>query len=117
MMSEQGTRAVAAMTRLRVALEQTAVALGRPDLDALLAGESEIEMALADLPLMNGLSTDEQRAVRIEVERAHDALLRCRRLGSALDNFVRISLEAQGRNEYGPRRARPYAGQAVDARV
>jgi hypothetical protein len=117
MTSGQGTRAVAAMTRLRVALEQTADALARPDLDALLAGESEIEMALTDLPLMNGLSTDEERAVRIEVERAHDALRRCRRLGSALDNFVRISLEAQGRNEYGPRRVSSYAGQALDARV
>ena len=41
--------------------------------------------------------------MRVEVEGAHNALLRCRRLGAALGSFVRISLEAQGRNEYGPR--------------
>jgi len=56
--------------------------------------------------------------VRVEVEKAHAALLRCRRLGAALGSFVRISLEAQGLNEYGPRKgATSYAGQALDARV
>ena len=117
-MSEQGTRAVAAVARLRAALEQTAGALARPDLETLLAGESEIEVALAELPATYELSPEERRAVRAEVGRAHAALLRCRRLGAALGSFVRISLEAQGLNEYGPRRiATSYAGQALDQRV
>jgi hypothetical protein len=116
-MSEEGTRACAAVTRLRVALERTAAALARPNLEQLLAGESEIEVALAELPAVYSLSPAERRAVRVEVEGAHHALLRCRRLGSTLDSFVRISLEAQGHSEYGPRRpATPYAAQALDAR-
>ncbi len=117
-MSEQGTRAVAAVARLRLALERTAASLAQPHLEMLLAGESEIEVALTEMPATCELSPEERRAVRIQVEGAHDALLRCRRLGAALDSFVRISLEAQGRSEYGPRRiATTYAGQALDARV
>ena len=117
-MSEQGTRALAAVARLRASLERTAGALAQPDLDTLLAGESEIEVALSELPATFELSPEERRAVRAEVEGAHAALLRCRRLGAALGSFVRISLEAQGRTEYGPRKgATPYAGQALDARV
>ena len=117
-MSDQGRRALAAVARLRAALERMAGALAHPDLAALLAGESEIEVALAELPAIYELSPEERRAVRVEVERAHAALLRCRRLGAALGNFVRISLEAQGLNEYGPRKiTTPYAGQALDARV
>ena len=118
-MSEQGTRAVAAVRRLRVALETTASALAQPDLETLLAGESDLDVALAGLPGMETLPADERAAIRVEVERAHHALLRCRRLGAALGIFVRTSLEAQGRNEYGPRgsAATFYAGQAVDARV
>ena len=116
-MSEQGTRAVAAVARLRVALERTAGALARPDLETLLTGESDIEVALAELPATYELSPEDRRAVRVEVEKAHAALLRCRRLGAALGSFVRISLEAQGRGEYGPRKVASYAGQSLDARV
>jgi hypothetical protein len=117
-MSDEGTRARAAVVRLRVALERTAAALAQPDVERLLAGESEIEVALGELPAVYSLAPEERHAVRVEVEAAHRALLRCRRLGRALDSFVRISLEAQGRSEYGPRRtAMPYAAQALDARV
>jgi len=110
---------VAAVMRLRVALETTATALARPDLETLLAGESDLEVALAGLPGIDALPPDERNAVRAEAERAHQALLRCRRLGTALGIVVRTSLEAQGRNEYGPRgsAATFYAGQALDARV
>jgi hypothetical protein len=116
-MSDEGKRAAAAALRLRVALERTAAALARPDIEGLLAGESDIEVALAELPAVYSLSDEERRAVRLEVEGARRALLRCRRLGAALDSFVRISLEAQGRSEYGPRRiATSYAAPALDAR-
>ena len=117
MMSEQGQRAVASVARLRKALERTAGALAVPDLETLLAGESEIEVALAELPATYELPPEERRAVRAEVEGAHAALLRCRRLGVTLDTFVRISLEAQGRGEYGPRKGATSYGQALDARV
>jgi hypothetical protein len=117
-MSEQGIRTTAAVARLRAALERTASALAHPDLETLLAGESEIEVALAELPATFELSPEERRAVRVEVEAARIALLRCRRLGAALGSFVRISLEVQGLNEYGPRKiVTSYAGQALDARV
>ena len=118
-MRDEGTRAAAAVMRLRLALERTAAALARPDVERLLAGESEIELALAELPAVYSLSDEERHAVRVEVEAARQALLRCRRLGSALDSVVRISLEAQGRSEYGPRRTTPQyaAAQALDARV
>jgi hypothetical protein len=116
-MSDEANRAAAAVMRLRVALERTAAALVQPDVEGLLAGESDIEVALAELPAVYSLSDEEQRAVRIEVEGAHRALLRCRRLGAALDSFVRISLDAQGRGEYGPRRiATSYVAPALDAR-
>jgi hypothetical protein len=67
-MSDQGTRAVAAVARLRVALERTAGALARPDLETLLVGESETEVALAELPATYELSPEERRAVRVEFE-------------------------------------------------
>lgn len=118
-MSDQGARALAAVTRLRVALERIADALARPHLGTLLAVESEIERALEEMPpTIESFPADERCAICAEVEGAHDALLRCRRLGAALGSFVRISLEAQGRAEYGPRGSMPaYAGQALDARV
>lgn len=115
-----GAQAIAAVSRLRVALERTAEALVRPQIDVLLAGESEIDLALAGLPAMNALSADERRAVRVEVEGASRALLRCRRLGAALGDFVRISLEAQGRGiDYGPRRAiqDSHARPVIDTRA
>lgn len=118
MTSREGTRAATAVVRLRVALERTASALAQPDVERLLAGESEIEVALAELASVYSLSDEDRDGVRVEVEAARRALLRCRRLGNTLDSFVRISLEAQGRSEYGPRRtATSYAGQALDARV
>jgi hypothetical protein len=116
-MSEQGARAVAAVTRLRVAIEQTAQALARPHLEALLAGEAEIELALAGLPAASTLTDDERRTLRVEIEKASGALIRCRRLGAALTDFVRTTLEVQGRAAYGPRQGSAFAGQSLDERV
>ena len=46
-----------------------------------------------------------------------ELLLRCRRLGSALGDFIRVTFEAQGRETgYGPPDD-AYAGHAVNARV
>ncbi|HLG55886.1 MAG TPA: hypothetical protein VI485_11185 [Vicinamibacterales bacterium] len=119
-MTESAARAVAAAAQLRAALEQTAASLATPRLDALLAGEVAIERALAALPALDDLSEDERRALHGDLEHAQRALLRCRRLGTSLRDFIRISFESQGRGPgYGPRNSADmsYAGQALDARV
>jgi hypothetical protein len=118
-MTEHGTRAVAAAAHLREALEQTAAALASPRLETLLAGENAIEAALSSIPALDELPADERLVVRRELERARGALLRCRRLGTALRDYIRLSFEAQGRgDDYGPRQsAITYAGQALNARV
>jgi hypothetical protein len=116
-MSEQGAGAVAAVTRLRAAIEGTARALARPRLEDLLASEAEIELALAGLPAPATLSRDDRQALRAEIERASGALIRCRRLGASLTEFVRTSLEVQGRTEYGPRQGTSFSGQSLDERV
>jgi hypothetical protein len=109
-----------AVANLRAALEQTATALASPHLDALLAGEVAIEAALSALPALDDLPADERVVVRSELEHARGSLLRCRRLGTSLREFIRVSFEAQGRGEeYGPRTSavNSYAGQALNARV
>lgn len=119
-MTEPGTRALAAAASLRDALERTATALARPKLETLLASESAIEAALSSMPALDELPADERLAVRRELERARGALLRCRRLGTSLRDYIRLSFEAQGRgDDYGPRpsAATTYAGQALNARV
>ena len=129
-MTEHGTRAMAAATNLREALEQTAAALASPRLETLLSGETAIEAALSSMPAahklpastmpaLDELPADERLAVRRELERARGALLRCRRLGTSLRDYIRLSFEAQGRgNDYGPRAsATTYGGQALNARV
>jgi hypothetical protein len=119
-MTDQGTRALTAASNLREALERTAAALASPRLEALLAGEAAIERALSAIPALDQLADDERLAVQGELERARGALIRCRRLGTALRDFIRISLDAQGRgDQYGPRQsaAIAYAGQALNARV
>jgi hypothetical protein len=119
-MTEQGTRALHAASNLREALERTAAALASPRLEALLAGEAAIASALSAIPALEQLADDERLAVQRELERARGALMRCRRLGTSLREFIRISFEAQGRgDEYGPRQsaANVYAGQALNARV
>ena len=125
-MTEQGARALAAASSLREALDHTAAALADPQLETLLAGEGAIEAALSampgvdDLPAFAGLPAEEQLLVRRELEHARGSLLRCRRLGTSLRDYIRLSFEAQGRGEeYGPRQSGPmtYAGQALNARV
>jgi hypothetical protein len=96
-MSDEGRCAAAA-----VALERMATALAKPDVENCLQ-VSLRSRSHSELPAVYSLSDEVRRAVRVEVQGAHGALLRCRRLGSALDSFVRISVEAQGRGEYGPR--------------
>ena len=66
------------------------------------------------------LPAEERLAIRRELERARGALLRCRRLGTSLRDYIRLSFEAQGlAGEYGPRPAANVPGlrHTLDARV
>ena len=124
-----GSRAVSATIRLRLALEGAAEALAHAQVEGLLASEGALEFALAELPPMQGLPADERNAVRRELEAAERALLRCRRLGSTLTDYVRLTLashaaqtpsgyssEAAGaRSGHAP--GAEYAGRAVNTRV
>jgi hypothetical protein len=102
---------------LRAALDRTAEALALPRVETLLECEVAIEGALANLPPLQGLDATERAAVRAELDAARRALLRCRRLGAALTEFVRLSFEAQGRGTGYGRKEPVYAGQSLDARV
>lgn len=117
-MTEQGTRALQSTEGLRQALDQVAAALARPSLNALLESEAAIERALADLPKFDDLPRAEKARIRVELERARAALLRCRRLGAALTEFVRTSLDSQGRAPgYGPSPSRGASRSEAAARV
>lgn len=108
---------VAAIVRLRRALEASADALASPTLDGLLAAELAIEGALADLPPLESVDSPERALVRAELDRARAALLRCRRLGSALGDFIRVSFEAHGRSSGYGHYEPVFAGRALNERV
>jgi hypothetical protein len=105
---------------VREALEEIAAALTAADLDGLLRAEATLELAmrrLASLP--PNLAQADRDAIRREVHAARQSLNRCRSLGSALLDVVRLSLEAQGRNPgYGRHDdpSRGYGPRAVNTR-
>jgi hypothetical protein len=105
---------VVAAARLRAAVEETAAALAGADLDRLLAADAQLLTVINDIPRSPSLSADDRSRLRAEVEQAQGALRRCRRLGSTLNDFVRLSLDAQGQTPgYEPRRS----GAAVTGRA
>lgn len=111
---------MAAAGRLRAALEQTAASLASAELEPLLASEAAVEQALRELSSAEALTVEERSAVGDELARAGGALLRCRRLGASLADFVRTSLHAQGRDlDYGPRAVLTpaYGTRAIDTRA
>lgn len=104
-MTEPLPEVVRAIAQLRQSLEEAADALAHAHLDRLLACEARLEGALVQLPT-HGLSPELRAALAPEIERCRTALGRCRRLGAALHDFVRMGLSVQGLgNEYGPRAA------------
>jgi hypothetical protein len=106
-----------AVVRLRAALEEAAGALASPSLDRLLASELAIEEALAELPPLEHVDPAERALVRAELERVRVALLRCRRLGSGLGDFIRLSFEAHGRSSGYGHPEPVFAGRALNQRV
>jgi hypothetical protein len=111
---------VVAASRLRAALEDTAAALAGADLDRLLASEALLQQVLNDIPRLGsdtgqsraragseaGLTPDDRARLRAEIDEAQSTLRRCRRLGTTLSDFVRLSLDAQSLGlGYDPARA------------
>jgi hypothetical protein len=86
---------VLAVSQLRESLEEAADALAKAHLERLLACEARIETALMNIPT-RGLSAESRAIVASEIELARLTLTRCRRLGQALDDFIRLGLAAQG---------------------
>ena len=88
---------VVAASRLRAAVEETAAALSGADLERLLASDALLRKVLSDIPPSSSpLSAGDRAHLRHEVEEAQAALRRCRLLGAALNDHVRVSLAAQG---------------------
>lgn len=95
-MGTEERRAPEAIVRLRAVLESIAGALASGRLDALLAGDGELEGALASLPSMLVVEPASKMSAIEELQAARAALVRCRRLGTTLSDVVRITLSAQG---------------------
>jgi hypothetical protein len=115
------SHAVSATIRLRLALESAAESMAHAQIEGLLASEGALEFALAELPPMEKLDTQEREAVRRELEAAERALLRCRRLGSTLVDYVRLTLASHGAatapTNYTSAAPTEYAGRGLNARV
>jgi hypothetical protein len=104
---------------LRAALEQAGDGLATADLDSLLSSEIALAAALAVLPTERGEADESRDEVLQELARARSALTRCRRLGGALSEMVRITMRTQGRvGAYGPNGRQPagHAPGALEAR-
>src|SRR3954467_11331453 len=95
-----------ATARLRAALESAAAALAAADLDALLASDTELQGALNAMSTLAKADPADRTVFRRELGGAAAALLRCRRLGAGLSDYVRVSLDARGGQlGYEPTRA------------
>lgn len=105
-----------ALARLSATLTSTADALASARLDALLDAEPALQAALAAVPagpIDAGDAVGRARFVR-DITEARAALVRCRRLGLSLGEFVRIALAAQGAPgayDHGGRPQAPMAGR------
>jgi hypothetical protein len=82
-----------ALARLNAALDELAGALAVADLPRLLAVEPHLGAALDGMIGSEGVR-------REDVERAQNALLRCRRLGAGLVTFTKLSLDPDGLHAY-----------------
>jgi hypothetical protein len=97
--------------RLEQALRTVGDALSRADLDLLLSAEPQLGAALEAVARVHPTVLDsEWRGV---IERGRAALLRCRRLGAALVEFTRISLDPAGELAYSRARMMPGADRGA----
>lgn len=110
---------VAAVRCVRAALEHTADALAGARLDDLLAAEQGLAQALAALSPADRIPVPEteREPLREELARLRAVLIRCRRLGLTLTEFVRISSSALGLTagyDRGGRVPVPTSGHALE---
>jgi hypothetical protein len=96
-MSDYGRSLLEAATGLRTALERTGDGLATASLGTLLDTEIALAAALAVLPAERGSADGVRDEVLQELARARAALTRCRRLGGALSEMVRVTMNVQGR--------------------
>jgi hypothetical protein len=80
-----------AVAVLRERLDETADALARADLVRLLSSEMQLQSALAALANCCSVAGD-KATLAAELERVRASLVRCRRLGVTLTEFVHVSL-------------------------
>lgn len=98
----RGSRVLEATLRLRASLDAVAAALSSPDAGALLAAESEVALAVADVGNIRGVDRADHNALKAELILARAALSRCRVLGAMATDATRAILAAQGRlGSYG----------------
>ncbi len=90
-------RVLDATLRLRASLDSVAGALAWPDAAALVAAESGLAAALADLGTVRVVDPADRAAIVAELLRARAALARCRVLGAAASDAAMLSLAAQGK--------------------
>jgi hypothetical protein len=91
------SRLLAAALRLRASLDSVAGALALPDESALLAAESGLAAALADLGSVRQVDPADRAAIAAELQQARAALARCKILGASLSDAATLSLAAQGK--------------------
>ncbi len=106
--------------RLRGALVRMGDALATAQLDGLLGAEAELADALGQLSVSGRPSPPDLHALTVELGRTRAALVRCRRLGTALVEVARLVGQARGAgSSYGSdgreRGAGP--GPALEARA
>jgi hypothetical protein len=119
-MAEQVASAPAVLGRLREALDQVANALAAANLEQLVAAEASLATVVAELPAIQRSTPADAATMRTEIDRARNALMRCRRLGTSLGEFARLSLRLHALGSgYDRTGQSPTAApsHAVDARV
>jgi hypothetical protein len=88
------------LIELRASLDAVAGALATSDLDGLLAAESRLQAALADIRRVQHITPTERGALRTELVRARAALARCQSLGALFSDVTTGALRALGGGSY-----------------
>jgi hypothetical protein len=89
------TPASSPLSALRQRLDDTATALARADLEQLVSCEAQLQTALAALASSWPIAGDRAHLMA-DLEHIRTSLVRCRRLGGSLMDFVQTSLDGIG---------------------
>lgn len=103
----------AVLVQLELSLRAVGNALARANLERLLTAEPELATALDAVARLQPGSLDWE--ARVAIDAARSSLLRCRRLGAALLEFTRISLDPTGQSGYSRTGMVPGTAQAGTA--